>query len=183
MDTAKQNKKRLTIKKRKSSEDVYYPVPLDFNPVRADRVPVSQNIVRRIVQGAVKSAYRLKPPEQWDWKGNYVKPKAIATSDQVEMVMHLIESLQPTDAIEAVLASQFAVTYIRAMEEKDHYGTPAVNLDLFEFGHKVLETLQKYRSKGAQQISVQYNVNQGQVVNIKNVKPENPPEILDGENI
>ena len=54
-------------------------------------------------------------------------------------------------------------------------------IDLFEFGHKVLESLQKYRSKGAQQISVQYNVNQGQVVNIKNVKPEDSCKILEGE--
>ena len=55
----------------------------------------------------------------------------------------------------------------------------SINLDLFEFGHKVLEVLQKYRNRGAQQISVQYNVNQGQVVNIKNVKKDGqaiPPE-------
>jgi hypothetical protein len=52
-------------------------------------------------------------------------------------------------------------------------------IELFEFGHQVLEAYQKYRSKGAQQISVQYNVNQGQVVNIKNVGKENQPITLE----
>jgi hypothetical protein len=94
-----------------------------------------------------------------------LKPKVVATSDQVEMVMHLIESLQPADAIEAALASQFAITYIRGMDAAEEYSVP---IDLFEFGHKVLEALQKY------------HVNQGQVVNIKNVKPENQPVTLEG---
>lgn len=160
------------VKKKKSSEDIYYPVPMDFNPVKAEKVPINQVVVRRIVQGAVKSAYSLVTPKEWDYQGNYIKPKAVATNDQVEMVMHLIESLQPIDAIEAALASQFAITYIRAMEAKSYDGEPEMNLELFEFGHKVLEALQKYRSKGAPQISVQYNVNQGHMVNINNVKKE-----------
>ena len=174
-------KKSLGNKRKKAPEDVYYPVPLDFTPINQERAKVNHGAVRRIVRSAVQAAYRLKTPEQWDWKGNYIKPKAVATDEQVEMVMHLIESLQPLDAIEAALASQFAITYIRAIEGKQHDGDLSANLELFEFGHKVLETLQKYRSKGAQQISVQYNVNQGQVVNIKNIKPENGPETLEGE--
>jgi hypothetical protein len=174
-------KRVMGTKKKRAPEDVYYPVPLDFTPVKAERAQVNHGAVRRIVRSAVQAAYRLKTPQQWDWKGNYVKPKAVATDEQVEMVMHLIESLQPIDAIEAALASQFAITYIRAIEGKHHDGEPSLNLELFEFGHKVLEALQKYRSKGAQQISVQYNVNQGQVVNIKNIKPESGPETLEGE--
>jgi hypothetical protein len=174
-------KRTLEIKKKKIPEDTYYPVPLDFTPIKPERVQVNHSVVRRIVRSTVQAAYRLKTPAQRDWQGNYIKLKAVATDEQVEMVMHLVESLQPMDAIEAALASQFAITYIRAIEGKHHDGEPSLNLELFEFGHKVLEALQKYRSKGAQQISVQYNVNQGQVVNIKNIKPENIPETLEGE--
>jgi hypothetical protein len=54
-------------------------------------------------------------------------------------------------------------------------------LSLFEHSHKALDTLQKYRNKGQQQINVQYNVNQGQVVNIKQTIDEIKPEILDIE--
>ena len=178
IETTKSNS---ITKKKKSLEDVYYPVPQDFNPIRIDRPSCNQDVVRRIIQGTIKTAYRLKNPCEYDWHGNHVKAKAIATNDQVEMVMHLIESLQPMDAIEAALASQFAITYIRGLEEKDYNGVPTVNLDLFEFGHRVLEVLQKYRNKGAQQISVQYNVNKGQVVNIKAVKIEKSVILEDEE--
>jgi hypothetical protein len=131
----------------------------------AEFPPCNQEVIRQIVRGTIKAAYRLKDPPQWDYERNYLKPKVVATSDQVEMVMHLIESLQPADAIEAALASQFAITYIRGMDAAEEYSVP---IDLFEFGHKVLEALQKY------------HVNQGQVVNIKNVKPENQPVTLEG---
>jgi len=50
-------------------------------------------------------------------------------------------------------------------------------IELFEFGHQVLEAYQKYRSKGAQQISVQYNVNQGHVVNIKMLGKKTNPSL------
>ena len=177
MSSAKRKKRCLVKKTEKSPEDIYYPVPQDFNPISPDRPLSNREVIRRIIQGTIKAAYRLKDPPQWDYQDNYIKPKAVATNEQVEMVMHLIESLQPADAIEATLASQFAITYIRGIEAAEEYSVP---IDLFEFGHKVLEALQKYRSKGAQQISVQYNVNQGQVVNIKTVKSEELPATLDG---
>ncbi len=165
--------------KKKNAEDIYYPVPEDFNPIRAQGISENRDLLKRIVQSTVRIAYSIRSPELCDYHGNAVKPKALATTEQIETVMHLIESIQPMDAIEAALASQFAVTFIRAMEATSNYGSVSINLDLFEFGHKVLEALQKYRSRGAQQISVQYNVNQGQVLNIKNVKKDGqavPPE-------
>ncbi len=165
----------MAKKQKRSSEDIYYPFPSDFIPVKSERPPVNQEVVRRIIRGTVKAAYRLKDPAQWDYSGNYVKPEAVASNEQMEMVIHLIESFQPVDAIEAALASQFFITYIRGIEAAEDYSVP---IDMFEFGHKVLEALQKYRSKGAQQISVQYNVNQGQVVNIKNIKKEDQPVTL-----
>lgn len=171
---------RAVTKKRKTAEDIYYPVPEDFNPIRAERPLNNKEVVKRIIQGAVRLAYSLKPPKPWDYNGNATKLKVEATSEQMEMVMHLVESLQPADAIEAALASQFVVTYIRAMEATSDYGSISIDLELFEFGHQALEALQKYRSRGAQQINVQYNVNQGQVVNIKNVKKDDQPVTLDG---
>jgi len=148
--------------------------------MKAEKVPNNKEVVRRIVQGAVKAAYCLKDPTRWDSHNTPDDPKAVATDEQMAMVVHLIESLRPADAIEAVLASQFAITYLRGIETAR---THAVPIDLFEFGHTVLEALQKYRSKGAQQISVQYNVNQGQVVNIKNVKKDNPPVTIEENGI
>lgn len=166
----------MTKPKRKL-EDTYYPVPQDFSLVRTEKLPENKAVIKRIIQDTVRQAYRLKKPTLHDWHGNPIKPKAVATPEQVEMVIHLIEALQPQDAIEAALASQFAITYIRAMEKDVDHGCPT---DLFEFGHEVLEALQKYRSKGAQQISVQY-VNKGHVGDVINVKQEEQPITLDAK--
>lgn len=156
-------------KKRREAEDIFYPVPMDYSPIRSTPPASNQEVVRGIVRQSVKVAYGLKDPNLWDYSGNYKKPKAVASDEQVATVMHLIESLQPADAIEAALASQFAISYVKAMHQEG-YSADEDSLEMFEFGHKVLETLQKYKSKGAQQISVQYNVNQGQVLNIKTLK-------------
>lgn len=168
--------RRHTVTKEKDLQDIYYPVHRKFNPIRTGRPSANKNIIRRIIQGAVKVAYGIRPSTAWADKDK--KPEALATSEQMEMVIHLIESLQPNDAIEVALASQFAISYIQAIRVDPSNN---ISLDLFEFGHKVLEALQKYRSKGAQQISVQYNVNQGQVVNIKNVeKGDQPAPVEEG---
>lgn len=122
-----------------------------------------------LVRSTLKGAFKLKDPQTWDYQNRCpIKAKAVATEDQIAMVTNLIEAIQPTDAIEAALACQFTITYIRGLEgaSRDYY-TDSAMMSLFDFGHKVLETLQRYRNKGAQQISVQYNVNQGQVVNIQ----------------
>ena len=166
--------------KKRKTEDIYYPVPQQLNLTSVGKVETNPDVVKRIIQGTVRLAFSLKPPSRFSYDGETTRAKAVATNEQMETVIHLIESLHPQDAIEAALASQFAISYLRAMET----GTTSFSfpLNLFEFGHKVLEALQKYRSKGAQQISVQYNVNQGQVVNIKpGSKAEPEPTTIDGE--
>ena len=160
--------------KKKRLDDIYYPVPLNCIS-KTGRQPMNKEVIRQIIQGAVKGAYRLKNPNQWDYHGNPVKAKAVATQEQVTMVMNLIESLEPTNAIEAALASQFAITYVRGMAESlGDYATKSM-LELFNFSHQVLDAYQKFRTKGAQLINVQYNHNSGQINNIKIVE-ENAQE-------
>lgn len=166
--------------KKKNLEDVYYPVPQNQTLMRQEKVPLNHEVIKKIVQGAVKGAYKLKNPRAYDYQGYAIKPKAVATQEQMDMVIHLIESLQPTDAIEAALASQFAITYIRGLEESsEEYSSKSSMMELFEFGHKVLETLTRYRTKGAQLISVNYNHNQGQINNIKIVEGEKQPDTIE----
>lgn len=174
-------KEGATMAKQKNLEDIYYPVPQNFCITQPEKPPINRDVIKHIIQGAVKGAYRLKNPSSHDYRGNPIRAKAVASQEQMDMIVHLIESLQPSDAIEAALASQFAITYIRGLEESSkEYSNGSTMMEFFEFTHQVLEAFQKYRSKGAQQISVQYNVNQGQVVNIKNVRKEDQPITLEG---
>jgi hypothetical protein len=54
-------------------------VPQDFNPIRSDRPPSNQEVIRQITRGTIKAEYRLKGPSQWDYHENYIKPKAVPT--------------------------------------------------------------------------------------------------------
>lgn len=171
-------------KQKKSIEDRFFPVANipKFNQLTK---PVeNQSVIKKIIQGAIQSAYHMKLPDSYELTYKKDKlPEMVATEEQIQMVTHLIEALEPQNAIEATLAVQYVITFIRGLEIAKGEGRCSVEtaIGMFEFGHQVLETLQKYRSKGAQQISVQYNVNQGQVVNIKNSREKEQPIILEEE--
>lgn len=85
-------------------------------------------------------------------------------------------------SIEAALASQFAITYIRGLDTSIDDHRMSLALEIFEFSHQVLEALTKYRTKGAQLINVQYNHNQGQINNIKVVESETRKELIEVKN-
>lgn len=171
------------VNKKKSREELAFPIatiPCLSHPVR----PTENSIViKQIIRGAIQGAYRKKlPNEPSPYSSDYGKKQLpLVTDEQVQFVTHLIESLQPADAIEAALASQFAITYIRGLDRSqgEYPGDLNSTLQLFEFGHQVLEALQKYRTKGAQLIQVQYNHNQGQINNYKVVGKDNPQPTIE----
>lgn len=156
--------------KNKSLEDLAFPISAIPKLGGLAKPQDNPHVIKTIIRGAIKGAYQLKTPnEPASYSSDYgKKQKSLVSEEQIELVAHLIESLQPSDAIEAALASQFAITYIRGLEEAtNEYSKNLSMVELFEFGHKVLETLNRYRTKGAQMISVNYNLNQGQINNIK----------------
>lgn len=161
-------------------EDIAFPIATIPSFSKGIKPSENPSAMKKIIRGSIQGAFRKKTPSAYDIKYNkgdmpYVK------DDEVQLVIHLIESLQPSDAIEAALASQFAISYIQGLKSSIDYSEKM--MELFGFGHQVLETLQKYRSKGAQQIQVNYNHNQGQINNIKVVESENkenPIEVNNG---
>ena len=169
----------LNMSKDTSREDLAFPVstiPSLSKPIKPAENPI---VLRKIIQGAIKGAFQIKTPsEPSSYSSDYGKPQQpLVSEEQIQLVTHLIESLQPVDAIEAALASQFAITYIRGLEKSQ--GSYPIDLNsavqLFEFGHQVLEAMTKYRTKGAQLINVQYNHNQAQVNNF-NISKNNPEQ-------
>jgi len=171
----------MNANKKKSREDLAFPVatiPSLTKPVQPTENPL---VLKKIIQGAIQGAYRLRTPsEPSSYSSEYgKKQQPLVSEEQVQLVTHLIESLQPTNAIEAALAAQFAITYVRGLEESsDTYGLSKA-LELFGFSHQVLEALQKFRSKGAQLISVNYNHNQGQINNIQVVEKDDPQQVIE----
>jgi hypothetical protein len=104
------------------------------------------------------------------------KPKPLVSEEQVLQVTSLLQAINPKDALESALAAQFVACHISGMDDFIRNSTKWAVM-LFDHSHKALDALHKYRNKGQQQMTVQYNVNKGQVVNIKQMKEEIKPEI------
>ncbi len=98
------------------------------------------------------------------------------SEEQVLQVTSLLQAINPKDALESALAAQFVACHISGMDDFIRNSTKWAVM-LFDHSHKALDALHKYRNKGQQQMTVQYNVNKGQVVNIKQMKEEIKPEI------
>ena len=115
---------------KKTYENVYYPVPRNFSLENPEKPPMKQAVIKRLIQKLGQNGLFPEAGKALGFQGKMGVERR-ATKEQMETVIHLIESLQPTDAIEVALASQFAITYIRAMESSSDYGTDPIHLGLF----------------------------------------------------
>jgi hypothetical protein len=160
-------------------EDIAFPITAIPSFSQGIKPAENSSAMKKIIRGSIQGAFQKKTPSDYDIKYDRVNLPCVK-EDEVQLVIHLIESLQPSDAIEAALASQFAISYIQGLKSSIDYSQKM--MELFGFGHQVLETLQKYRSKGAQQIQVNYNHNQGQINNIKVIESENKEKPIEMNN-
>ena len=138
-------------------------------------------VKKSLFQQTIKTAYQINIPSSFTSYYNKEKPYNLLSVEQIETVACLFQSIQPQDAVEAALAQQFIIVHLQAISSAKG-GLSEKDIKKFELTHQILETLQKYRSKGAQQISVQYNHNQGQIFNVKSdSKGEKQTITLEGE--
>jgi hypothetical protein len=165
-------------KKKKTIEDVCLPVPQNLSLSRPSSVESNDPLKKHLFRQTLQTAYRVEIPYRFTTSYNPEKPHALVTEEQIEMVAALFQALQPQDAVEAALAQQFIIVHIQAIEAA-HGGIGEIGIKKFELSHQILETLTKYRTKGAQFINVQYNHNQGQINNIKIVKEEKEPTTVE----
>jgi hypothetical protein len=126
------------------------------------------DLQKQMVRQALKAAYSVSDYDS-EQNSEFTPAKQLVSDDKIDMVTALMQSLQPTNAVEAALAIQFTVTHIQGVKQLQSKMVKAA-IPLFAFSQTTLDSLNRYRNKGMQQINVQYNVNQGQVVNIKNLK-------------
>lgn len=168
------------MSKKKPREDAYFPIPQDISLRNSDQFTDNPILTKRVIRETLQAAYRRETPSPL---GNYhqdygKKPKPLVSDEEVMHVTNLLQAIQPMNAVESALAAQFVACHTGGMREMTRNYTKWA-LNLFEHSHRALDALQKYRNKGQQQINVQYNVNQGQVVNIKQTNDHIKPEIID----
>lgn len=148
------------------------------------RLPISQNLSlssppetqalspvleKHVLRQALKTAYSISDYAAEYPSDDFSPPKQLVSDDNINMVTALMQSLQPKNAVEAALAVQFTSTYTQGIKYLQ-LGQLRWAMPLLAFSQTTLDSLHRYRNKGMQQINVQYNVNQGQVVNIRNLK-------------
>ena len=172
----------MSKKTKKSLEDVCFPVPKNFTLTTTLPAPICTNeaIKKSLFQQTIQTAYRISIPSGFTSSYKKEKPYSLVSEEKIEMVASLFQALQPQDAIEAALAQQFIIVHLQSIDSAKS-GLSDKDIKKLELSHKILETLQKYRSKGAQQIQVNYNHNQGQINNIKMVHEGSYMKTIEGE--
>ena len=155
--------------KRKEPVDIRLPIPVDAS-LSNPPTTLEPKLEKQILQLALKASYEISDYNA-EYDSGFSKPYQLFSDDRINMVTSLMQSLQPTNSVEAALAIQFAATYIQGAKYLQH-GHVKLAMPLLAFSQTTLDSLNRYRNKGMQQINVQYNVNKGQVVNIKSEKTE-----------
>lgn len=164
----------MAKKKKRNLDDTCFPVPQNLSLTAPSNAPATiesnEAVKKHLFQQTLQIAYQISIPYNFTSTYNRVKPHQLVTEEQTEMVVSLFQALQPKDAVEAALAQQFIIVHSQAIKSANE-GINEADIKRLGLTHQILETLQKYRNKGAQQISVQY-VHQGQIVNdqVVNVK-------------
>lgn len=153
--------------KHKNTIDKRIPLPANFLISNAaETFDSNATLQKQMLHLAIKATYSIKDYEAEQEGYSFTVERQLVPDDKINLVTSLMQSLQPTNAIESALASQFIATYINGMKEMQHGNTKSA-MSLLAFSQQTLDSLNRYRNKGMQQINVQYNVNHGQVVNIK----------------
>ena len=171
----------MAKKKKKSLEDVCFPVPQNFSLATTTNVPATidsnETVKKCLFQQTIKIAYQISIPYNFTNSYDLEKPYQLVTEEQIETVSSLFQALQPQDAVEAALVQQFIIVHLQAIESASG-GMDEKDIKKFELTHQILKTLREHRNKGAQQISVQY-VYQGQIVNdpVVNIKTGRKKEL------
>lgn len=165
-------------RKKRTVEDICLPVPQNISFSRPSSVESNENLKKYLFRQTLQTAYRAEVPYTFTSSYNPEKPYPLVTEEQVATVLSFFQALQPQDAIEVALFQQFIIVHIQAIEAAvSRIGES--HIKKFELSHQILETLTRYRTKGAQLINVQYNHNQGQINNIKVIKEEAEPPTVE----
>jgi len=166
--------------RKKKLEDVCFPVPKGMSLSVSQKVDENVTLKNHLFQQTIQTAYQIKIPYSFTTSYEPERPYQLTTEEQTETVANLFQAIQPKDAVELALAQQFIVVHLQAIDSAMS-GISEKDIKKFELTHQILETLTKYRTRGAQLINVQYNLNQGQIVNIKGGQgTSDEPVTLDG---
>lgn len=121
----------------------------------------SPQAAKKLVIQAAKAIYGSE--DEGDFYDVSIRYRAI-TNEQLEDICALMQSIKPTDGLEAILAAQIIVSHMLGMRKmaKGLHEDQRLGLKMFQFSSEAMTRLQKKRSGGMQNVTVNYNYNSTQ---------------------
>lgn len=141
------------------------PIPKKLAPLVEAFYAESPAIAKALVKEAIGAIYGVKDIF------NQHRP----TELDVEQVCALMESIKPQDTLEAIMAAQIVVSHMLGMYRlsKNHSDDQRLGLKFLNFSMDAMARLQKKRSGGYQNITVNYNYSPHQQA--QDCRPETLP--------
>lgn len=116
----------------------------------------SEDVAKALIIQASRAIYNVDDDED---SFSYSRGKQNITDDELQVVCGLMQSLKPQDMLEALYAAQIIVSHVLGMRKlaKSCYEEQRIGLNMLRFSNEALGHLQKKRSGGMQNITVNYN--------------------------
>jgi hypothetical protein len=132
-------------------------IPKKLQPIVNAFYAESKEVAKALILQAAKAIYNLDAGDDPFYIGRDKK----ITDDELNGVCALMEAIKPRDMLEALFAAQIVVSHMLGMRKLAQGGTEEsrIGLKMLRFSNEALSHLQKKRSGGMQNITVNYNYN------------------------
>lgn len=127
-------------------------IPQRLEPVVKAFFAESPKVAKELIKQAVKAIYEAD--------NMFPILRSIpVTTDEIDIVCALMDSIKPKDALEAIFAAQIISTYMLGMRKlaKGNREDQRLGLNLLRFSNDAMKQLQRKRGGTCQNITVNHN--------------------------
>jgi hypothetical protein len=135
-------------------------IPKKLDPIVRAFFADSPKAAKKLVIQAAKAIYGAE--EERDILDYYSEKKHhVITNKDIEDICTFMQGIKPKDMLEAIIAAQIITSHMLAMRKlaMGHFVDQKLGLKMLQFSSEAMGRLQKKRSGGMQNITVNYNYN------------------------
>jgi hypothetical protein len=132
-------------------------IPKKLNPIVQAFFAESPQAAKKLVIQAAKAIYGAEEErEPIDFS---MKRQHVITNEDIEDICAFMQGIKPSDALEAIMAAQIVVSHMLGMRKLSSgiAEDQRLGLKMFQFSTEAMWRLQRNRSGGMQNITVNYN--------------------------
>lgn len=138
-------------------------IPKKLEPIVRAFFEESPKAAKKLIIQAAKAIYGSDEDQNIENLLDFGKRNHSITNDELEEICVLMHGIKPKDSLEAILSAEIIVAHMLGMRKlaKGCLDDQRIGLKMLQFSRDTISTLQKKRSGGAQNITVNYNYNNG----------------------